>query len=161
MRVRYSTTLDDALLEKLKIRAIKEKKRINDLLEEAIKDYLKKPLKNFFRKIPEKGVELKCSAYSALGNLMWFFTGYILTIEYHRAFRRFQDTCHQIEKGGFPCPVRADQAHYFTFINIHVELVNSRQSAKVFGQSSSFKKHELSFSPLYVPDTMSLPARAN
>ena len=46
MRVRYSTTLDDALLEKLKIRAIKEKKRINDLLEEAIKDYLKKPLKN-------------------------------------------------------------------------------------------------------------------
>ena len=46
MRVRYSTTLDDDLLEKLKIRAIKEKKRINDLLEEAIKDYLKKPIKD-------------------------------------------------------------------------------------------------------------------
>ena len=45
MRVRYSTTLDDDVLEKLKIRAIKEKKRINDLLEEAIKDYLKKPIK--------------------------------------------------------------------------------------------------------------------
>jgi len=45
MRVRYSTTLDDDMLEKLKIRAIKEKKRINDLLEEAIKDYLKKPIK--------------------------------------------------------------------------------------------------------------------
>jgi len=43
MRIRYSTTLNDDLLEKIKIRAIKEKKRINDLLEEAIKDYLKKP----------------------------------------------------------------------------------------------------------------------
>ena len=40
MRVRYSTTLDDDLLEKLKIRAIKEKKRINVLLEEAIKGLL-------------------------------------------------------------------------------------------------------------------------
>ena len=44
MRVRYSTTLNDDLLEKLKIRAIKEKRRINELLEQAIKDYLKKTL---------------------------------------------------------------------------------------------------------------------
>jgi hypothetical protein len=44
MRVRYSTTLEEQLLEDLKIRAIKEKKRINDLLEQAIKDYLKKPV---------------------------------------------------------------------------------------------------------------------
>ncbi len=44
MRIRYSTTLDEKLLEDLKIRAIKEKKRINDLLEQAIKEYLKKPV---------------------------------------------------------------------------------------------------------------------
>ena len=47
MRIRYSTTLNETLLEELKIRAIKEKKRINELLEQAIKDYLKKPFNPF------------------------------------------------------------------------------------------------------------------
>jgi hypothetical protein len=46
MRIRYSTTLDEKILEELKIRAIKEKKRINDILEQAIKEYLEKTIKD-------------------------------------------------------------------------------------------------------------------
>lgn len=41
MKVRFSTTLEEALLEKLKIQAIKERRDVNDILEELIKEYLK------------------------------------------------------------------------------------------------------------------------
>ena len=40
MRINFTTTLDDKLLEKLKIRAILEKRSLNDILEELIKGYL-------------------------------------------------------------------------------------------------------------------------
>jgi metal-responsive CopG/Arc/MetJ family transcriptional regulator len=41
-RERYSTTLDPGLVEKLKIFAIRQKKRFNEVLEDAIRDYLRK-----------------------------------------------------------------------------------------------------------------------
>jgi len=40
-RVRFSTTLDSELLEKFKEEAAKEKRNINDILEELIEEYLK------------------------------------------------------------------------------------------------------------------------
>jgi len=41
-RTHYNTTLDADLLKRLKILAVEENKRHNDLLEEAIRDLLKK-----------------------------------------------------------------------------------------------------------------------
>lgn len=41
-RTHYNTTLDIDLLKQLKFLAIEQNKRHNDLLEEAIKDLLKK-----------------------------------------------------------------------------------------------------------------------
>jgi len=41
-RIHYNTTLDADLLKQLKFLAIEENKRHNDLLEEAIRDLLKK-----------------------------------------------------------------------------------------------------------------------
>jgi predicted transcriptional regulator len=41
-RERFTTTLDSDLLEKLKILAIYEKRPVNKILDEAIKDLLKK-----------------------------------------------------------------------------------------------------------------------
>lgn len=37
---KFTTTLDEALLEKLKIKAIREKKSVSALLEEIIKRFL-------------------------------------------------------------------------------------------------------------------------
>lgn len=39
-RINFTTTLDEQLLERLRIQAIKEKRNINDILEELIKKYL-------------------------------------------------------------------------------------------------------------------------
>ena len=41
-RIPYNTTLDADLLKQLKFLAVEENKRHNDLLEEAIRDLLKK-----------------------------------------------------------------------------------------------------------------------
>jgi hypothetical protein len=41
-RTPYNTTLDADLLKKLKFLSVEENKRHNDLLEEAIRDLLKK-----------------------------------------------------------------------------------------------------------------------
>ena len=38
---KFTTTVDEELLEQVKIQAIKEKRSVSDLLEELIKDYLK------------------------------------------------------------------------------------------------------------------------
>lgn len=38
---KFTTTIDSELLEKIKIRAIKEKRSVSDLLEGLIKKYLK------------------------------------------------------------------------------------------------------------------------
>ncbi len=40
-RENFTTTLDSELLEKLRIQAIKEKRNINDILEQLIREYLK------------------------------------------------------------------------------------------------------------------------
>ena len=48
-RKMYNTTLDIELLKKLKVLAAQNEKRQNDLLEEAIKDLLKK-----YKNPPEK-----------------------------------------------------------------------------------------------------------
>jgi len=40
MRVKFTTTLDEDLLEKLRIVAIKEKTNVNKILEKLIKKYL-------------------------------------------------------------------------------------------------------------------------
>ncbi len=48
-RTFYNTTLDEGLLKALKILAVNENKRQNDLLEEAMRDLLKK-----YEKKPKK-----------------------------------------------------------------------------------------------------------
>lgn len=39
---KFTTTLEEDLLEKIKIQAIREKRSVSDLLEELIRAYLKK-----------------------------------------------------------------------------------------------------------------------
>ena len=41
MRDRLNTTIDKDLLEQAKIKAIKEGKRLNDIIEEALREYMK------------------------------------------------------------------------------------------------------------------------
>jgi hypothetical protein len=41
-RVQFNTPIDETLLKRLKILAIEKNSRINDLLEQAIEDFLKK-----------------------------------------------------------------------------------------------------------------------
>lgn len=38
---KFTTTLEEELLEQIKIRAIKEKRSVADLLEELVREYLK------------------------------------------------------------------------------------------------------------------------
>lgn len=42
MRKDYSTTLDESIIKKLKIRAIEEDRTANDIIEEALKNYFNK-----------------------------------------------------------------------------------------------------------------------
>lgn len=39
---KFTTTVDEELLEQIKIQSIKEKRSVSDLLEELIRSYLKK-----------------------------------------------------------------------------------------------------------------------
>lgn len=41
MRVKFTTTLNEQLLEALRIQAVKEKKSVNKILERLIEQYLK------------------------------------------------------------------------------------------------------------------------
>lgn len=41
MRVKFTTTLSEQLLEALRIQAVKEKKSVNKILERLIEQYLK------------------------------------------------------------------------------------------------------------------------
>lgn len=41
MRIKFTTTIDSELLEKIKIQAIKEKTDVSKILEILIKEYLK------------------------------------------------------------------------------------------------------------------------
>ena len=50
-RIPYNTTLDKALMKKLKILAAKKDKRQNELLNEAIRDLLKKYRKKVRKKL--------------------------------------------------------------------------------------------------------------
>ena len=42
---KFTTTVDEELLEKIKIQSIKEKRSVSDLLEELIRSYLDKTSK--------------------------------------------------------------------------------------------------------------------
>lgn len=44
---KFTTTVDEELLEKIKIQAIKEKRSVSDLLEELILAYLEKEANRF------------------------------------------------------------------------------------------------------------------
>jgi hypothetical protein len=41
-RIQFNTPIDESLLKRLKILAIEKNSRLNDLLEQAIEDFLKK-----------------------------------------------------------------------------------------------------------------------
>ena len=41
VRVKFTTSLDSVLLEKIKIQAVKEKTNVNKILEKLIEQYLK------------------------------------------------------------------------------------------------------------------------
>ena len=41
MRVRFVTTLEEKLIYKIKVKAAKEQKNVNDILEKLITEYLK------------------------------------------------------------------------------------------------------------------------
>jgi hypothetical protein len=53
IRKNYNTTLQIDLMKKLKILAVEEDSRVNDLLEESIRDLLKKYRKKVVNKIPK------------------------------------------------------------------------------------------------------------
>lgn len=39
-KVKFTTTLEEQIIEKIKIQAIKEKRSVSDILEQLISDYL-------------------------------------------------------------------------------------------------------------------------
>lgn len=43
---KFTTTIDSELLEKIKIKAIREKRSVSDILEELIKNYLENDLED-------------------------------------------------------------------------------------------------------------------
>lgn len=43
---KFTTTIDEALLEKIKIKSIREKRSVSEILEELITEYLEKSATN-------------------------------------------------------------------------------------------------------------------
>ena len=41
-KVRFTTTIDEELLKKIKVKAIEEGKNVNEIIEELLKEYLKR-----------------------------------------------------------------------------------------------------------------------
>lgn len=41
-KVKFTTTIDEQLLKEIKIKAVKEDKNVNDIIEELIRKYLKR-----------------------------------------------------------------------------------------------------------------------
>ena len=41
-KVKFTTTIDEELLKKIKVRAIQEGKNVNEIIEELLKKYLKR-----------------------------------------------------------------------------------------------------------------------
>lgn len=41
-KVRFTTTVDEELLKKIKVRAIEEGKNVNEIIEELLQEYLKR-----------------------------------------------------------------------------------------------------------------------
>lgn len=41
-KVRFTTTIDEELLKKIKVKAIEEGKNVNEILEELLREYLKR-----------------------------------------------------------------------------------------------------------------------
>lgn len=41
-KVRFTTTIDEELLKKIKVRAIEEGKNVNEIIEELLQEYLKR-----------------------------------------------------------------------------------------------------------------------
>mgnify|MGYP001501805734 CR=1 FL=1 len=41
-KVRFTTTIDDGLLKKIKVKAIEEGKNVNEIIEELLRKYLKR-----------------------------------------------------------------------------------------------------------------------
>ncbi len=41
-KVRFTTTIDEELLKKIKIKAIKEGRNVNEIMEELFEEYLKR-----------------------------------------------------------------------------------------------------------------------
>ena len=74
-RKNYNTTLQIDLMKKLKILAIEEDSRANDLLEEAIRDLLKKYRKKVVNKIPKLPWEMLLSTI-ACHRWDWFLLGF-------------------------------------------------------------------------------------
>lgn len=42
VKIKFTTTFDEQLLEKVKIKCIKKRKRVNQVIEELLKKWLKK-----------------------------------------------------------------------------------------------------------------------
>jgi len=50
LRIGFKTTLDEELLEQLKVDALKKKVNVNDILEQLIEKYLKGEIEVSFKK---------------------------------------------------------------------------------------------------------------
>ena len=60
-RVKFTTNIDEELLKKIKVRAIKEGKNVNEIIEELFEEYLKRwswPASNDFLLLPERPLTL-------------------------------------------------------------------------------------------------------
>src|SRR5512139_349850 len=92
--------------------------------------------------IGEKGVQLKSAPYSQLRNDVRLLAGNILLIENDLSRGRWQNAGHEIKKGGFAGPIRADQADDLSLLDRHIKAFDGRQAAKMLSQSGDFKKHQ-------------------
>ena len=41
-KVRFTTTIDEELLKKIKVKAVEEEKNVNEIMEELFEEYLKR-----------------------------------------------------------------------------------------------------------------------
>ena len=73
------------------------------------------------------------------GYRVGFLSGNIAAQERHAAGRRLQKSADQIEERRLSGPVRADQRHDLPLVDGEIDVLNSLQTAEMYGQSPSFK----------------------
>jgi hypothetical protein len=72
---------------------------------------------------------------------VWLLAGNVFSLKYDPAFGRPEETGNQIKKCGFASTVGTDDTDHFAFFDVYIDVRDRSQSAKMFSQLESFKKH--------------------